>query len=102
MFSIGLGEDIGSSPANRLIVVRPKGKTVRQALLDAIKAKDTTTLTSHGIGSDAMEALVRSDPSAFIPTREAELGRVEQSFISNLGLELDRSAPRDESEIDTE
>lgn len=91
-----------SSPGNRLIAFRPKPMSVRQALQNAIQENRTNILSSLSITPDAAKALLQNKPDAFIAAREAELDRVEQGFISELGLTFDRSAPRDDLGIDTE
>ncbi|MBF0391633.1 MAG: DUF262 domain-containing protein [Alphaproteobacteria bacterium] len=95
--------DSASSPANRIIALRPGNrKTVKKALLELAENGHTEILQSVCVTPPAVDAMRDNQPHLFITARESELSRLEQEFVSRLGLVIRSDIERSYEEVDTE
>ncbi|CAO5252368.1 DUF262 domain-containing protein [Frankia sp. AgKG'84/4] len=96
-----LNERAEQSPANRLILPTPPGRSVRSALLSLEPEVADRVLASHGIPLEALEMLRAGDGRGFIHSRARYLAQREREFMRRQGLrpaeEIDSA-----TEIDTE
>lgn len=83
-FFYGLASPLGSRPANRIILPRDCGRSVRDLFLDA--ASNEELLASHFITETALMALISDDAIEFINLREDEITRVENDFLNRVGI----------------
>ncbi|GAB2844450.1 hypothetical protein GCM10022221_49730 [Actinocorallia aurea] len=93
------GLALASSPANRVIMPTKSRVSVRAALLDLGKTRDEV-LASHGIPTDAVQALAESDEEGFIKARIAYLSAREREFMASFGVD-DAPVEPGETDIDT-
>jgi hypothetical protein len=77
---------LSSSPANRLLLERIPGESIRKRLSSIPEAKQEQILDSHGIPTEAYEALEKNDAETFIKVRTQHLMEIEKKFLQSLDL----------------
>ncbi|MFK4520269.1 hypothetical protein ABIF20_007634 [Bradyrhizobium japonicum] len=88
------------SPANRILLDRKYGSSVRQFLLDHLD--DERLLKQHSINQAGKQALNSNDLRGFIAAREAELERKEGLLLASLGLSVSDQTDRAEEDVDVD
>jgi len=88
------------SPANRILLPRSHGASVRDQL--ANYADNTLALASHAIETNGIQALKDRNVIGFIGARETELARQEAEFLKLFDLKIGEQTERSEDEIDIE
>jgi hypothetical protein len=86
------------SPANRILLDRRFGTSVRQFLLENIN--DATLMEQQSITLMGKFALVGGDLRQFIAEREAELGRKEARLLASVNLSLSEKIVRADEDVD--
>lgn len=86
------------SPANRILLPRSHGSTVRDLLAESLAAEEA--LSSFSINAEARDALQNRNLDDFIKAREAELGKQEEEFLNQFGLHIGENVERSQEEID--
>lgn len=84
-FFYGLPSPLGSRPANRVILPRDCGRSVREIFLDAVSNEEL--LASHFITETALAALNSDDADTFLRLREDEIKRVENDFLNRISID---------------
>jgi hypothetical protein len=101
-FTGGVDRDIRSNPANRILLAREPGTSVRDQILNVEQNRREAFLDSHCIPVEAFEALECGNQSAFIEARRQCINAAEHAYYSAMGLvESDETAP-EEASIDNE
>jgi Protein of unknown function DUF262 len=102
------------SPANRILLDRSYGSSVRERFRDLLETADgfllddqqrnrlEAALRTHGIDQFALQTLRGGNLSDFVHAREAELQRQENEFLSEYGLTIQSSIERSEDEVDVD
>ena len=96
------------SPANRIMLQRSYGYSVRKmlaSLLDQPLLGDDTAvaaLETHGINEAARDAIKTGSLQDFVRAREAELQCQENAFLKQFGLQIGESVERSEDEVDND
>ena len=102
------GSRSARSPANRILLDRKYGGSVRSALaalLDKPLLVNPALLSafdSHGMNEAARDAIVRRNLSDFVHARELELQRQERIFLEPFGLKIGETIERSEEEADVD
>ena len=93
-----------SSPANRILIEREPGRSVKQQLRSIEPSIRDRVLVSHGITSDAYAALEDGDAPGFIRLRTDYLSELESKFIQELGLTppIDQATAEPDTDSDEE
>lgn len=91
-----------ANPANRVLLERVPGKSVKEQLRSLDPQIRREVLESHLIPDEAFEALERDDALGFIQKRAACLARVEREFIIDLGLTPAKEGVFGDADIDTD
>lgn len=86
------------SPANRILLDRRFGSSVRQFLLDHLD--DEKLLEQHSINKAGKQALLSNDLRGFILAREAELSRKEARLLAGLDLSMSNQISRADEDVD--
>jgi hypothetical protein len=95
--------DLGSSPANRLLLGAERRTQVRKQLVGISADLLPAVLKSHQISSAAHKALVDNEPDAFLRIRELDLVEGERAFMKARGVAPAPEATEiTEPDIDTE
>ena len=100
------------SPANRILLDRKYGYTVRKLLTSLLAGQHTlplegrsvdetlTALETHGINKSAGEAILGGNAQAFMEARESKLQRQEEAFLRQFSLHIGASVERSVEETD--
>lgn len=101
----GIHKELLSSPANRVLLPKKPGMTIRNRLLSTEEEIRPKFLKSHCIPQEAHEALGKDEPEAFIELRKDYMFSKEAEFMRQFGVEpyiTNRKESADEPEIDAE
>jgi hypothetical protein len=96
------------SPANRVMLPRSYGYSVRKMLADLLDQPllgdngAVAALETHGINEAAREAIRARSLQGFVRAREAELQSQENAFLGQFGLHIAESVERSEEEVDND
>ena len=102
------GTKAARSPANRILLERKYGYSVRKKLTSLLEQEllgndaTKTALETHGINEDACEAIKANDLANFVRAREAELQRQENAFLNQFDLQIGEAVERSEEEVDVD
>jgi hypothetical protein len=97
------------SPANRIMLQRSYGYSVRKLLADLLgqplldNGTAVAALETHGINHAACEAIRARSPHSlqdFVRAREAELQCQENAFLRQFDLHIGESVERSDDEVD--
>lgn len=88
------------SPANRILLDRRYGSSVRQFLLEHLD--DARLMEQHSINNTAKQALNNNDLRGFIAAREAELERREDLLLKSVGLSVSDQTDRADEDVDVD
>ncbi|MDW5315080.1 DUF262 domain-containing protein [Rhizobium sp. PL01] len=88
------------SPANRILLPRSHGASVRDQLANV--TGNNLALESHAIDVVGAQALRDRNVVAFVSAREAELARQEAEFLQEFDLHIGEQTERSEDEVDIE
>jgi len=91
-----------SNPANRILLERSTGESVREQLLSIDPKIRQQVLDSHGINCEAYESLKQGDADAFIMKRAEHLEQLERDFMTSLGIPPATEPGFGEADIDTD
>ncbi len=97
----GIKAPLASSPANRILLDKKPGKTIRKRLRSVPQEHLEKVLRSHGIPDSAYEGLINDDARKFIEAREQHLARIERYFIRKIGVTPPEENAFEEPDIDT-
>lgn len=100
----GIHRKLLSSPANRVLLPKKPGMTIRNLLLSAEEDIHLKFLKSHCIPQEAYDALEKDDPEAFIELRKDYMFSKEAELMRQFGVEPfnNNKESVDEPEIDAE
>ena len=91
-----------SNPANRILLEKKEGLSVREHFLSIPDQFRDSVLRSHGITLDAYNALLRDDVRGFIENRAQNLSQIERDFMNNLGINPSTEAGFGEADYDAD
>lgn len=91
-----------SNPANRILINRIPGRSVRDQLMEIEGETLDEVLKSHGIPWEAFVALLGDDPVVFVDLRAKYLAKIEREFMSRLNIKVPLGAEMGETDIDTD
>lgn len=96
------GKDFISNPANRVILDRFPGLSVRDRFRSIPEGIRDSVLESHGISEDAFAALMKDDSHDFIDLRARTLAQLEREFMRAKGIRLPDELTSDDVIADTD
>ena len=105
VFKGNISRELLSNPANRVLLPRKPGKTIKDQILSPPADKRNEFLQSHCISEECFECIRLNDPERFIDRRQKYMIEKESEFIRSFVVEpFDANAEefKDEPEIDTE
>lgn len=97
----GIKGVLKSSPANRILLERLPGKTIKEQIAAVAPDLKNKVLESHGISEDAFQALLNNNAKDFIVNRAQYLAEIERNFISDMGIPISEDSISGETDIDT-
>jgi hypothetical protein len=78
--------ELTDSPANRLLIERPPGKSVKQHLSVIPECVLDGVLQSHAIPREAYESFKKDDADCFIELRARHLAQLERNFMNSVNV----------------
>jgi hypothetical protein len=102
------GTRAARSPANRILLERRYGSSVRNLLASRLdqpllgNALAVTALDTHGINESAREAIKTRSLTDFVQAREAELQHQENAFLEQFDLHIGDAVERSDDEVDVD
>lgn len=94
--------DLISNPANRLILDRNPGFSVRDRLRSIPAEIQHLVLESHGITEEAFEAFENDDANKFISLRAKTLAQIERNFMRGKDIRVPEELMSDDRPVDAE
>jgi Protein of unknown function DUF262 len=91
-----------SNPANRVILDRNPGVSVRDRFRSSPDGVRDAVLESHGISEGAFAAFMNDDPDDFVGLRARTLAQIEREFMQVKGIRLPDELTTDEIVVDTD
>lgn len=82
----GVERRLLAHPANRILLHRQRGITVREQIMNVADGDRQRFLSSHCINEAAFEALVAGDAERFISQRKKFIQQEETAFFATFGL----------------
>ncbi len=98
----GVKAPLASSPANRILLEKRPGKTIRERLRSIPREHLEKVLRGHGIPDSAYEGLLNDDARKFIEEREQHMARIERRFMQKVGVAPPKENTFGEPDIDTD
>jgi hypothetical protein len=102
------GTKTARSPANRILLERKYGYSVRKTLASLLNyellSNDSAiaALETHGINEDARNAIRANNLNDFVRARESQLQRQENAFLKQFDLQIGDSVERSDEEVDVD
>jgi hypothetical protein len=91
-----------SNPANRILVNRVPGVSVKEQLTTIEDECLRDVLKSHAIPDDAYFALIGDEPVTFVDLRAKHLAKIEREFMLKLNIKVPPDIEAGETDIDTD
>ena len=91
-----------SHPANRIMIHKKPGKTVREQILDVTEERRQQFLESHCISEEALRALEQDDAATFIMCRGRHIEQAEAKSYERFGVRPPAELETEQVDIDTE
>jgi hypothetical protein len=91
-----------SNPANRVILDRSPGLSVRDRFRSIPEGIRDGVLVSHGISDEAFAAFMKDDSHEFIGERARTLTHIERDFMQQKGIRLPDKLTTDDVIVDTD
>jgi hypothetical protein len=90
-----------SNPANRILLNRVPGVSVRDQLAKADSSLDSV-LASHAIPWEAFMALLSDDAGTFVDLRGKHMAKLEREFMVELGIKVPSGPDMGDTDIDSD
>jgi hypothetical protein len=94
------GTKTARSPANRILLDRTYGSSVRGVLTDCLQ--NVIALETHGIDANARLAIRERNLLDFVEARERQLVNQEAQFLERFQLEIGEKTERSDEELDVD
>ncbi len=96
------GVDQVANPANRVILDRCPGISVRDRFRSIPEGHRDAVLDSHGISNDAFTAFMADNSNGFIDARAKAMANIEREFMRAKGIKLPDELTTDDVVVDTD